>query len=91
MGEGLEGWGAGFRFLRDRMEVEGLDENGIEEDDLVIVDFLFGIGFGLEMESAAAADLDVSVEGGALGWAGVLPGIEFCGFGGLVERAASVA
>lgn len=91
MGEGLEGWGAGFLFLRDRMEVEGLDEKGIEEDDLVIVDFLLRIGPGFEMESAAAADLDVSVEGGALGWAGFLTGIGFCGFGGLVERAASVA
>lgn len=88
MGEGLEGWGAGFLFLRDRMEVEGLDEKGIEEDDLVIVDFLLRIGPGFEMESAAAADLDVSVEGGALGF---LTGIGFCGFGRLVERAASVA
>lgn len=91
MGEGLEGWGAAFLFLRDRMEVEGLDEKGIEEDDLVIVDFLLRIGSGFEMESAAAADLDVSVEGGALGWVGFLTGIGFCGFGGLVERAASVA
>lgn len=89
MGEGLEGCGAGFRFLRERMEVEGLDEKGIEEDDLMIVDFLFGIGSGLKIESAAAADLDVSVEGGALGWAGFF-GTGFCGFGGLVARAAIV-
>lgn len=90
MGEGLEGWGAGFLFLRDRIEVEGLDEKGIEEDDLVIVDFLLRIGSGFEMESAAAADLDVSVEGAALGWAGFLTGIGFGGSEGLVERAASV-
>lgn len=91
MEEGFEGWGTGSRLLRERMEVEGLDEKGIEEDDLVIANFLFGILSGLEIESAAAADLDVSVEGGALGWAGFLTGTGFCGFGGLVERAASVA
>ena len=43
------------------------------------------------MESAATADLDVSVDGGALVWTGFLTGTGFCGFGGLVERAASVA
>lgn len=49
------------------MEVESLDEKGTEEEDFVVVDLLFGIGSGLEMESAATADLDVSVERGALG------------------------
>lgn len=48
------------------MEVEGLDEKGMEDDDFVAFDFLFGTGAGLEMESAATADLDVSVDGGAL-------------------------
>lgn len=81
----------GLRFLRERMEVEVLDEKRMEEDDFVVVDLLFGIGSGLEMESAATADLDVSVEGGALGWTDFLTGIGVCGFGGLVERAASVA
>lgn len=76
------------------MEVEGLDEKGMEDDDFVAVGFLFGTGRGLEMESAATADLDVSVDGGALIWtgfSGFLTGTGFCGFGGLVERAASVA
>lgn len=73
------------------MEVEGLDEKGMEEDDFVLFDFLFGIGSGLEMESAATADLDVSVDGGALGWIGFLAKIRFRGLGGLVERVASVA
>lgn len=90
MREGLEGWGGGVRFLRERMEVEGFDEKWIE-DDLVMADFLLGIGPGLEIESAAAADLDASVEGGDLGWTGFLAGTGFCGFGELVERAASVA
>lgn len=73
------------------MELEGLEEKGMEEDDFVVVDFLFGTGSGLEMESAATADLDVSVDGGALSWTGFLTVTGFCGFGGLVERAASVA
>lgn len=48
------------------MEVEGLDEMGMEYDDFMVVGFLFGSGSGLEMESAATADFDVSVDGGAL-------------------------
>lgn len=73
------------------MEVEGLDEMGMEYDDFVVVGFLFGSGSGLEMESAATADFDVSVDGGALSGTGFLTRTGFFDFGGLVERAASVA
>lgn len=73
------------------MEAEGLDEKGMEDDDFVAVDVLFGTGAGLEMESAATADLDVNVDGGALSWTGFLTGAGFFEFRGLVERAASVA